>query len=115
MRTSRTVATVAYNRCESLGAIATYACDTSGRPPVSFRQFLPPSVDLKIPPFVPAYSLPNSQGACRDSHSEAYSTYGCAKSIVISEAPVFSSTYKDLFQVWPPSVETNTPRSALGP
>ena len=50
---SSLVANVAYSRCGSLAEIATLICTRSfGRPFVSGFQVVPPSVDLKSPPFV---------------------------------------------------------------
>src|SRR5688572_10243605 len=72
----------------------------------------PPSVDLKSPepgpPLDIVYSLRNA------SHSAAYMTFGFARSMERSMAPVLSSRYSTLRHVRPPSVLLNTPRSAFG-
>src|SRR5713226_2074247 len=66
------VATVAYKRLDWLGAIATLICTrSSGNPFVSFRQVLPPSVDLKSPPVIPSKELLSSHGPRRDCHNDA--------------------------------------------
>ena len=50
--------------------MATFACTTCGRPVVSGFHVVPPSVDLKIPPPVPAHTA-FSHGPWRSSHSVA--------------------------------------------
>src|SRR6478735_552099 len=57
----------AYRRLVSRGAIAISALTMSGSPFRSCVQFLPPSVDLKMPPPVPLHA-PFSHGPCRCSH-----------------------------------------------
>src|SRR5207248_3547720 len=86
-----------------------------GNPFVSCRQLLPPSGDTNRPLPVPSYALLYSHGPCRAAHRTAYTICGFAGSSATSIAPVFSSLYKTLSKVRPPSVDRNTPRSWLGP
>src|SRR2546425_7698896 len=63
--------TVANTRLELLGATSTSAFTiASGSPCLSCFHVVPPSVDLKIPPFVPLHA-PFSHGPCRSSHNVA--------------------------------------------
>src|SRR5438094_9088989 len=63
--------TVAKIRLGLLGAISSSASMiVSGKPCLSGFHVLPPSVDLKIPPFVPLHA-PFSHGPCRCSHNVA--------------------------------------------
>ena len=50
-----------------------------------------------------------------NSHIAANSTRGFPGAMARSAAPVVSFTKSTFFQVFPPSVVLNTPRSALGP
>src|SRR5260370_25986613 len=103
-------------RCGLLGAMARLACVTpsSGRPLVNCRQCVPPSVDLKMPPFVPLHAE-FSQGPCRPSHRQAYTMLGLDGSSSTSEPPVFSSLWRTFSNDRPPSVDRTVPRSSLGP
>src|SRR5919201_7016252 len=106
-------------RFGSLGATAMSACTNpsgpvAGRPLVSGFHVDPPSVDLKMPPFVP-FQAPFSHGPCRVSHRHAYTTSGFFGSNSRSDAPVFSSLYSTFWNVLPPSVDRKTPRSSFGP
>src|SRR5712692_5682521 len=87
------------------------------RPRLSCRQVLPPSVDLNNPPPGASIDWPLriSHGATRAAQSAAYTVCGLLGSNARSTAPVFSSRYKILSQVSPPSTLRKTPRSELGP
>src|SRR5689334_22871840 len=75
-------------------------------------QCSPPSVLLNSPEPGPPddiwYSLRYA------SHIAAYITFGLLRSMEMSIAPVLSSRKSTFFHVFPPSVDLNTPRSALG-
>src|SRR5947208_8636085 len=86
----------------------------SGSPFVSERHVVPPSVDLKMPPLVPAHA-PFSHGPCRCSHRQAYTMSGFLGSNSRSEPPVLSSFDSTFSNVRPPSVDRKMPRSAFGP
>src|SRR5689334_4929971 len=103
MPTVRVFATVAYMRLGLLGATATSAWTTPspsppGRPLVSWRQVVPPSVDLNMPPPVPDQT-PFSHGPWRSSQRQAYTVFGSLGSNSRSEAPVFSSFDKTFSNV----------------
>src|SRR5438874_13031990 len=88
---STNLLTVASNVFGELGATARLACTIfSGRPLRSWFQVLPPSVDLKMPPFVP-FQVLFSQGPSRDSQRVAYATFESVGSIWTSPPPVFWS------------------------
>src|SRR6188474_560647 len=72
----------------------------------------PPSVDLKRP--LPGPPLDIWYSTRNASHRAAYITFGFLRSIEMSTAPVLSSRKSVFFQLFPPSVLLNTPRSALG-
>ena len=57
----------------------------------------------------------NVQGLRRCSHMAAISLLGFDGSTTKSAQPVFSFTYNDFVQVFPPSVVLNTPRSGCSP
>src|SRR5262249_36584017 len=81
--------------------------------PSTFSQLSPPSVErLSWLPGPPLSKLHGRRITCQ---KPAYRTRGFVGSIASSEAPVLSSSYATLSQLLPPSVERNTPRSALGP
>src|SRR5437899_2883012 len=86
-----------------------------GKPLVSCFHVVPPSVDLYSPlpgPFEGGYTF---QGGRRVCHSDAYSVFDSVGSNARSIAPVSLSLCRTLVQVFPPSLERNTPRSAFGP
>src|ERR1043166_3252242 len=85
-----------------------------GSPRPISRHVVPPSTDLNRPLFGPE-KAPFSHGPWRASHSTAYTVCGFEGSKATSAAPVFSSLYKTLSKVLPPSRDLNTPRSVLGP
>src|SRR5687767_14469525 len=87
----------------------------AGRPGffVSSVQVLPPSVVLNRPP--PGPPLESEWGVRNTSQNPAYRTSGFFASIVKSTAPVFSFRNRTRFQILPPSVVLNTPRSGFGP
>ena len=72
----------------------------------------PPSMLLNKPLPGPPLDIWNSRrNAC---HSDAYSTFGFARSNAMSMPPVLSSRNSTFFQVVPPSVLRKIPRSLLG-
>src|SRR5207245_1125607 len=71
-------------------ATPTLPTTPSGRPPASFFQVSPPSVDLNSPPPLPP--LVNVQGWRRPSHIPAYRIRGLVGSMARSLAPVRAST-----------------------
>src|SRR6516225_7958190 len=76
------------------------------------NQWSPPSVDLNSP--LPGPPDDISQELRNASHSPAYSTCGLLGSRMSSIAPVLSSRKRIRSQVFPPSFDRNTPRSAFG-
>src|SRR5438132_4754193 len=109
-------------RLGSLGAIATSACTKpsvvpeapapeAGNPFVNGFHVVPPSVDLKMPPFDP-FQAPFSHGPCRVSQRHAYTMSGLFGSNSRSDAPVFSSLYRTFRKLRPPSVDRKTPRAS---
>src|SRR5215467_15406604 len=80
---------------------------------VSRFQVVPASVLRYKPLPGPPQSMP--QGERRACQSEAKITFGLEGSSDRSMPPEFSSLYKTLVHVFPPSVVRKTPRSALGP
>src|SRR6185295_10345230 len=89
-------------------------CSVVGKPFVIFFQVVPPSVDLNKPLSFP-FHAPFSQGPCLPAHISAKTMFELFGSIVTWTAPVFSSLYKTLSHVLPPSVVLYTPRSSFGP
>ena len=85
----------------------------SGRPFITFSQVSPPSIvlynDVSFPP------SSKRQGLRLKVHIPAYIILGLLISIVMSAQPVSSSIYKIFFQLLPPLVVLNTPRSLFGP
>src|SRR5487761_97371 len=63
---------------------------------------------------LPGPPLENVQCSRDICHIPAYSTFGLDGSIAMLIAPVSSLTYRIFFQVRPPSVVLNIPRSGLG-
>src|SRR5262245_12159602 len=97
-----------------LAAIASLACRMVGRPSVPCRHVAPPSMDLQMPPLVPPNDPPSMYDCCC-CQSAAYTVFGSLGSMRTSFALVYSSLYNTFWKLRPPSVERNTPRSALGP
>src|SRR6185312_5847008 len=92
-----------YTISDADGAMATCACTIfAGNFLDIFFHVFPPSVDLKIPPLVPDHS-PFSQGPSRDCHKVAKIISVLLGSMATSSPPVFSSMYKTLVNVFPPS------------
>src|SRR5256886_16916986 len=86
-----------------------------GRPGflVSSVQCSPASVDLKSPlPAPPDTSVQGRRPAC---HRPAYSTFGLVGSRIRTAAPVEPLRDRNLFQVLPPAVGLQSPRSGFGP
>src|SRR5690242_21754700 len=76
-------------------------------------QWSPPSVLLKIPPPGPPASMLHD---VRDAFQNvAYSTFGFDGSITRSSAPTESPLKRIFCQLFPPSFERKTPRSAFFP
>ena len=84
-----------------------------GKPSVSLCQVFPSSVDFQTAE--PAPPLDTVQGSLLCSHEVAYRMRGLFMSIESDEIPVLSLMYSTFFQVAPPSVDLNTPRSLFGP
>src|SRR5213076_2556067 len=72
-------------------------------------QVSPPSVDLNRP--LPGPPLDICHDTRYASHSAAYITFGLRRSMARSIAAVLLSRKRTFFQVFPPSVDLNTPRS----
>src|SRR5882757_7333707 len=110
--------TVAYRRLLLEGAmqkpILPKPCSVVGKPAVNFFQVVPPSTDLNMPLSFP-FQAPFSHGPCLPAHISAYTMFELLGSMVTCIAPVFSSLYKTLSHVLPPSTVLYTPRSSLGP
>src|SRR5688572_12327097 len=86
----------------------------AGRPlPASRVHRSPPSSERQMP--LPGPPPTKQHAVRRRWYVAANSVFGFDGSIAISVAPVFSSTYSTLFQLWPPFVLLKTPRSAFGP
>src|SRR5436189_5859240 len=99
--------TVSYILFESEGAIQKpilpKPCSVVGKPLVIFFHVVPPSVDLNNPLSVP-FHAPFSHGPCLPAHMSAKTMFELFGSIVTWTAPVFSSLYKTLSHVLPPSI-----------
>ena len=80
---------------------------------VSSVQVSPASVDFHNPLRPPPASMPH--GERWNFHIAAYMIRGLVGSMERSVAPVESLMNKIFFQVLPPSMVRNTPRSGLGP
>src|ERR1700676_1782490 len=74
---------------------------------------LPSSLERYNP--LPEPPLDRNQGPRRASHKDAKRICELLGSKAISMPPVFSSLYKILCQVFPPSVVRKIPRSLFGP
>src|ERR1700694_596144 len=86
----------------------------SGQPlPSIFFQELPPSADRYRP--LPGPPLVRLHGVRLASHRAANRMFGFRGSMARSIAPVRSSLNRTFSQLFPPSRERNTPRSAFGP
>ena len=83
----------------------------SGKPSVSFFHVFPPSTDLKSAlPFPPET---NEKGCLLNCQKLAKIILGSRGLCAISAQPVFSSTYKILFHVFPASLLSYKPRCLL--
>src|SRR6266852_81523 len=86
----------------------------SGQPlPSTFFQELPPSADRYRP--LPVPPLVRLHGVRFASQSAANRMLGFLGSMARSIAPVLSSLKRTFSQLFPPSRERKTPRSAFGP
>src|SRR3954464_6397120 len=97
-----------------LGEMARFACTTRGKPSVSGFHVVPPSVDLKMPLPAPPKPPPSMYDCCC-CQSVAYTVCGFDGSMRTSLPLEYSSRYRTLSKVRPPSVERKIPRSAFGP
>src|SRR5258708_27884805 len=88
-----------------------------GKPFVSCFQVLPPSVELKrpLPAAMNDSPLRISHGATRAAHSAAQMVCEFAGSNTRSAPPGLSSLYKTFLNESPPSVQRDTPHTALAP
>src|SRR6516162_288663 len=115
------VSTFRYIRFGSLAAIAiprrANPSSAVGNPFVIGFHVEPPSIDLynPLPGIRNDSPLRTSHGATRAAHNAANKISELPGSITISAAPVFSSLYKTFSNVFPPSSDRKTPRSAFGP
>src|SRR5579884_2301411 len=103
-------------RCGFAGDIAMPMCPRipPGKPPpVTCVHVFPPSVLLYRPlpgPLLGGYTFHGGRRVCQSDAKITFESDGLS---VMSIAPVFSSLYRTLLHVLPPSTDLNTPRCAL--